>query len=293
MKPPIFAYADPRSVDETIKLLAEFGDDAKLLAGGQSLVPLLNLRLVRPQYLIDINRVTELNYIRSVNDGIAIGALTRQRAIERSELIRMQCPLLHEAIQYVGHVQIRNRGTIGGSLAHADPAAELPAVVTALGGRLRVRGPAGERWLSPSEFFVGPLMTALAPDELLLEVELPVWSERTGSSFIEFSRREGDFAIVGVAAILSLHSDDRVERVGLALTGVEQRPFDGTSIAMTHLSGARPDAGVLSAVAEQVASAIEPNSDIHAPAEYRRHLARVLTQRALSIAATRAQHKQS
>ncbi len=288
MKPPPFEYADPRSVDEVVALLGELGDEAKVLAGGQSLVPLLNFRLARPRYLIDINRVAELDYIRPLDGGLVIGALTRQRSVERSALVRERCPLLFEAIQQVGHVQIRNRGTIGGSLAHADPAAELPAVVTALGGQLQVRGPSGERMLTPDEFFVSYLTTALAPDELLTAVVLPGWPAGTGSSFQEFSRRAGDFAIVGVAAILALDDAGRVERVGLALTGVGGRPFDAAALASSALRGELPEAQRLRVVAEQVGAAVEPDSDIHAPADYRKHLANVLTLRALTTAARRA-----
>ncbi len=287
MKAPPFQYADPDGVADTVALLAELGDEAKVLAGGQSLVPLLNFRLAQPRYLVDINRVAELDYIRPLDGGLTLGALARQRAVERSELVRERCPLLREAIQHVGHVQIRNRGTVGGSLAHADPAAELPAVVTALAGHLRVRGPSGERVLNADEFFLGYLTTALAPDELLVAVELPAWPAEAGSCFLEFSRH-GDFATVGVAAILALDDDGRVERAGLALIGVGGMPFNATALVEEVLRGERPDEAALRAVGERVGAAVQPDSDIRAPADYRKHLANVLTRRALQKAAERA-----
>ena len=288
MKPPLFEYADPRTMAEAIALLRQSGDEAKVLAGGQSLVPMLNLRLARPRYLIDINRIHELDYIRLVDGGLEIGACTRQRAVERSALIRERCPLLHDAIQLVGHQQIRNRGTVGGSLAHADPAAELPAVVVALGGRLRVRSAVSERVIRADEFFISYLTTQLRPDELLAAVELPAWPARTGAAFMEISRRAGDFALVGVAAVLALDGGSRVERVGLALMGVHERPFNGGPLADELLRGERVEDGRLRAVAERVGAAVEPGSDIHATADYRRHAAVVLTRRALLAAAERA-----
>ena len=289
MRPPPFAYADPQSLGEALGLLKQYGDEAKLLAGGQSLLPLLNFRAARPSYLVDLNRLSELDYIRPLDSGgLSIGALTRHRTVEQSALVRERCPLLHEAIQHVGHMQIRNRGTIGGSLAHADPSAELPAVVTALGGTLRVRGSGGERALSPAEFFISHLTTAIKPDEALIAVDLPGWPAGTGAAFTEFSRRQGDFALVGVGALLTLDAGGRVARIGLALMGVGGKPFDAATIANEILRGERPDDAKLHAVAERVATSIEPNSDLHAPADYRKHLANVMTRRALMSAARRA-----
>lgn len=288
MKPPPFAYADPSTVAETVRLLAEFGAEAKVLAGGQSLVPLLNFRLARPRYLVDINRVAELDYIRAQDGWLAIGALTRQRAAERSPLVQTHAPLLVQALEQVGHVPIRNRGTVGGSLAHADPAAELPAAVTALGGRLRLRGPAGERVVSADDFFVTYLTTALEPDELLVAVELPPWPAGTTSCFLEFSRRAGDFAIVGVAAVLARDAEGRIARAGLALCGVGGRPFNAAPLLADLLLGERPDPARLRALAELVGAAVEPDADLHASAEYRRHLASVLTRRTLGAALERA-----
>ncbi len=288
MRPPPFSYVDPVGVDEAVGVLAEHGDEAGILAGGQSLVPLLNFRLARPTVLVDINRIAALDYIEPRDGGLEIGALTRHRTVEQSALVREACPLLSEAIGHVGHAQIRNRGTIGGSLAHADPAAELPAVVTALGGRLRLRGASGERTVGPDEFFVGHLTTAIGPEEMLVALELPAWPAGTVSCFVEFSRRQGDFAVVGAGAVLALAEDGRVERAGLALMGVGGRPFDGAAIASEGLGGGVPNEAAVRAVADRVEKSVEPDSDLHAPADYRKHLAGVLTRRALLGAAQRA-----
>jgi aerobic carbon-monoxide dehydrogenase medium subunit len=289
MRPPPFAYADPRSVDDAVALLARHGDDAKVLAGGQSLVPLLNFRMARPTCLVDINRLTELDFIRPHGrSGLAIGALTRHRTVETSNLVRQRCPLLHEAIAHVAHVAIRNRGTLGGSLAHADPAAELPAVVSALGATLKVRSGRGERSLGPEEFFLGQLTTALEPDELLVSVTIPDWPAGTGSAWCEFARRQGDYGLVGVGAVLSLDGAGRVARVGLALMNVGPVPFAASAIASPLLEGGPPDEARIRAVADAVAAAVDPPSDLQAPADYRRHLAGVLTRRALTEAARRA-----
>ena len=288
MRPPPFAYADPSTVDEALGLLAEYGDDAGILAGGQSLVPLLNFRLARPAVIVDINRIADLAYIEQRNGTLEIGALTRHRAVERSAVVSEACPLLSEAIAHVGHVQIRNRGTVGGSLAHADPAAELSAVVTALGGCLRLRSASDERTLAPDDFFVSSLATAIEPGEMLVAVELPLWPAGTATCFSEFSRRQGDFALAGAGAVLAFGDDGRVERAGLALMGVGDRPFDGAAIANELLCGEKPSEAAVQAVAERVQSNVEPLSDIHAPADYRRHLAGVVTRRALLGAMQRA-----
>ena len=281
MRPPPFSYADPGTVDEALGLLAEHGDDVGILAGGQSFVPLLNFRLARPTVIVDINRIAELAFIEQQNGALEIGALTRHRAVEQSALVSETCPLLSEAIAHVGHVQIRNRGTVGGSLAHADPAAELPAVVTALGGSLRLRSASGERTLAPGDFFVSSLTTAIEPGEMLVAVELPAWPAGTATCFTEFSRRQGDFALAGAGAALAFDDGGRVERAGLALMGVGDRPFDGSAIANELICGETPSEAAVQAVAERVQSDVEPSSDLHAPADYRRHLAGVMAQRAL------------
>lgn len=287
MKPPAFEYLDPNSVDEVLTLLKEHGEEAKVLAGGQSLVPLLNFRLVRPHYLVDINHITSLSYIREENGGLAIGAMTRQRAVERSALVRQYCPLLAEAMPFIGHTQIRNRGTIGGSLAHADPAAELPGVVTALKGELVVRGIDGYRVLSPDQFFVAYLTVALHPVELLVEVRLPAQPPRTGWAFLEVSRRHGDFALVGVAAVLSVDDGGVCTQAALTLTGVGPTPFPADEAART-LVGGRPDPDAFEEVGRKVSEGLRPDADLHASAEYRKHVAGVLTRRALARAMEQA-----
>jgi CO/xanthine dehydrogenase FAD-binding subunit len=288
MRPAPFAYAAARSVDDAVKLLTQYGGDAKLIAGGQSLMPLLNFRVATPSYLIDISGLTDLDYIRSLSDGIVIGALTRQRTIELSELVQKRCPLLHEAIRHVGHVQTRNRGTIGGSLAHGDAAAELPAVVVALGGRLVLQSGAGRRTLSAGEFFQTYLTTALKPDEILVAIELDGWSTNAGYSFQELGRRKGDFALVGAAAGIVLTPSGQVARAGLALMGVGPTPVDLNAAITDLLRGRAPSDADLAAIADMVSANIEPESDIHAPADYRRHLAGVLAKRAVSTAIARA-----
>lgn len=290
MKPPAFEYFDPCTLDETLALLGERGDEAKVLAGGQSLVPMLNLRLLRPSCLIDINRVSGLSYIESKSGGLEIGAMTRQRALERSALVHGVCPLIADAMQFVAHFQIRNRGTIGGSLAHADPAAELPAVVTALGGKLVVRSLRGERTVQADDFFTGYLETALAPDELLVEIRLPSESLHSGSVFIEVSRRHGDFALVGVAASVALDANGICESAVLVLVGVGAAPFQSRAAAQ-FLVGTRLAESDLCEAGRLTAAHVPSQSDIHASAEYRVHAAQVLTTRALGQAAARARTK--
>ena len=288
MKPPRFEYEAPGSVAEALALLGRHGDQAKVLAGGQSLTPLLNFRLVRPQVLVDLNEIAELAGIREVDGMLAIGAMTRQRAVETSDVVRRRCPLLADAVPQIGHVQIRNRGTIGGSLAHADPAAELPAVVAALDGRMVVRGPAGERVLTTEQFFVSYLTTALETGELLVEVRLPVAAPRTGAAFVEVSRRHGDFALVGVAATVTLDETGVCVGCALALTGVGPTPIVARAAAST-LVGSRPTPAMLEEVGRRAASDLRPDSDLHASSEYRQHVAGVLARRALGHAVERAQ----
>ncbi len=287
MKPPVFDYLAPATVDEALRLLAELGDAAKLLAGGQSLVPLMNFRLVRPPHLVDLNGLPELAGITRENDHLVIGAMTRQRAVERSALVRDACPLLAEAMPQIGHAQIRNRGTVGGSLAHSDPAAEIPAVVAALGGELVVRSAKGTRRVASDRFFTGYLSTALEPHELLVAVRLPVSPPRTGHAFIEVSRRHGDFALVGVAAVVTLDAAGLCTDAAVALTGVGPTPVVARD-AVRSLIGEKPSPAVFEEVGRKVSSALEPDSDLHASSDYRKHLAGVLTRRALTRATERA-----
>ena len=284
MKPPRFDYVLPRGLEEALSVLAQHGEQAKVLAGGQSLVPLLNFRLVRPAYLVDLNDVAGLDGIRVADGWLCIGATTRQRAVETSALVRERCPLLAEAMPQIGHTQIRNRGTIGGSLAHGDPAAELPAVVAALGGELVLQSARGRRVLTPEQFFVGYLTTAVAPDELLVEVRLPVTPPRTGSAFLEVSRRHGDFALVGVAVTLTVDEAGVCTAGAIALTGVGPTPVVAREAARA-LVGVRPVPAAFEEAGHRVAAGVTPDGDLHASSEYRQHLAGVLTRRALARAA--------
>jgi CO/xanthine dehydrogenase FAD-binding subunit len=288
VKPAPFAYYDPRTVDEAVSLLAQHGSDAKVLAGGQSLMPLLNMRLARPAVVVDVNRIEGLDYIRQENGTLAIGALTRQRAVERSDVVARAQPLLAAATRLIAHPQIRNRGTVGGSLAHADPAAEYPAVALALGAELRVAGPRGERAIQAEDFFVTYLTTALEPDELVTEVRMPSPPARTGWSMMELSRRHGDFALAGVAATLTLAPGGECAGARIVLFGVGPTPLRARAAELA-LSGRRPGDELFDEAAQAAPETIEePLSDIHGSTEYRRHLARVLTRRALAEAAVRA-----
>jgi carbon-monoxide dehydrogenase medium subunit len=289
MKPAPFDYYDPKTVDEAVALLREHEPDAKVLAGGQSLVPLLNMRLARPAFLVDLNRVEGLDYIRRENGHVAIGAMTRQRAIERSELVATAQPLLHAATRMIAHPQIRNRGTIGGSIAHADPAAEYPAVALALDAELVVAGPEGERVIKAGDLFVTYLTTALGPAEVLTEVRVPVLPERTGWAFHEVARRHGDFALAGAAVIVTLGARGLCESARVALFGVAPTPVRARA-AEEALVDETPSDALFEVAAQRATRGLdEVLSDVHATAEFRRHLAQVMTRRALTEAAARAQ----
>lgn len=288
MKPPPFEYHAPSTTLEALQVLSQVGSDGKVLAGGQSLMPLLNLRLARPAHIVDINALQpEIGQIRADNGGLAIGAMTRQRAAERSSLIAERCPLLAEALPLIGHIQIRNRGTIGGSLAHADPASELPAVAVVLNAELVARSARGERTIPAEGFFVSFLTTALEPDELLVEVRLPGWPEGAGWAYQEVSRRHGDFAMVGVAALVRLNGNGSIAEARLGYTGAAPSPVRARE-AEQALNGQQPSAESFAAAAELAANTLDPVGDVHAPAAYRLHVARVLTRRALQTAVSRA-----
>lgn len=291
MKPALFEYFRPRSLDEALSLLAEHGADAKPLAGGQSLIPAMNFRLATPSVLVDLNALGELDYITGgAGDvrGVLIGGMTRQRAIERSTLVSTRIPLIAETMPHIAHPAIRNRGTIGGSLAHADPAAELPAVMLALNAALVVSGPAGAREIPAEEFFIGLFATAVQAGELLTEIRIPQPPARSGFAFQEISRRHGDFALVGVAAVVRLDGKGRCEGARIALFSVGDRPMLAVQ-AGKALEGQMPSAESIRAAADIAASRdIDPSSDIHASARYRRQLANVLTRRALERAFERA-----
>jgi CO/xanthine dehydrogenase FAD-binding subunit len=279
VKPPRFDYHAPGSVDEAIGLLARYGGDAKVLAGGQSLVPMLNFRLTRPAALVDVNRIPALAYVREDDGVLALGAMTRQRTIEFSPVVARRLPLLREATRWVGHLPIRSRGTIGGSIAHADPSAEYPAVLTALDGEVVVLGPRGRRTLRAGELFETYLTTRLAPDELLVEVRLPASPEGAAYAFEEFARRHGDFAIVGIAALV-VGEGDRCRTARLATAGAGPVPVR-LRAAEEILERDGLGEAAIEAAAARAAELVEPDSDVHASADYRRHLTRVLTARAL------------
>ena len=280
VKLPYVEYEAPATIAEAVDLLAEHQDEASVLAGGQSLIPLLALRLARPAVLIDINRVGELSGV-SVTDGrVAIGAMTREYAAEESETVAGSVPLLAAALPLVGHEAIRSRGTIGGSMAHADPAAELPAVAVALDAELVARSARGERTIPAADFFQGFLTTALAPDELLVEVRLPL--QKGGSSLKEVTRRHGDFALAGAAAAVTVEGG-RIWDARVALMGVGQGPVRATE-AEAALRGAEPGDAVLREAARRAAADLQPSSDVHATATYRRRVAEVLVRRALQEA---------
>jgi CO/xanthine dehydrogenase FAD-binding subunit len=292
MKPAPFDYHRPDTLDEALALVADHADDAKPLAGGQSLIPAMNFRLATPAVLVDLNWIKELAYLREGTDGgLRIGSMTRQRSLERTDLVRRIAPLIDETMPFIAHPAIRARGTVGGSLAHADPAAELPAVMLALDARFGVRSQAGARSIAASDFYVGLFSTALEPGELLTEIEIPAQSHigaRHGWAFEEMSRRHGDFALVGVAALVALDDAGRCSRARIALLSVGDGPVLAERAAQA-LAGSVPSADAIRAAAEAAATEdIDPTSDMHASSRYRRQLATVLTRRALERAFARS-----
>jgi len=281
LKAAPFEYARAASVGEACALLATHGDSAKLIAGGQSLVPMMAMRLVRPAFLIDINEIDALKFVRMDGGAARTGACTRQCAVERDGALAARVPLLRQALAWVGHVQTRNRGTVGGSLAHADPSAELPLAAQVLGAKVVLRSAKGARILEAEKFFSGPMSTAMRPDECLEEIHWPVWSEkRTGSAFTEFAIRHGDFAIVAAAAQVALDADGRCTRAAFGLGGAAGTPLAFPKIA-ARLVGTKLEDQAIDDAAADAARASEPGSDLHATREYRRHLAAVLVARAL------------
>jgi CO/xanthine dehydrogenase FAD-binding subunit len=284
MKPAAFEFHRASSLDDALALLA-MHPDAKPLAGGQSLIPAMNFRLAQPAALIDLNRVTELAGIGASAGGLQIGAMTRHVTVERSDLVKRMAPLLAEAMEHVAHPQIRSRGTIGGSLAHADPSAELPAVMVALDATFVLKSRGGERRVKASEFFTGLFVTALEKGELLTAVEIPARAARSGSSFMEVARRHGDYALAGAATELSLDPAGNIAMIRVALLSVGDGPV--VVRATEALKGRRPTEQAIAAVAEAVMEEIDPPSDIHGDAKYRRQLASVLTRRTISLAVQR------
>ena len=289
MKPPRFQYAAPRLLDEALTLLEQYGEDVKVLAGGQSFVPLLNMRLAGPSYIVDINHISELQYIEPEDGYLAIGATVRQRQVERSALVQEQFPLLVEAVQHIGHMQIRNRGTVVGSIAHADPAAELPALLTCLNGEVLVQSANSERVIKAEEFFTGYLSTALEPGEMLTEVRFPWIPPQAGWAFMEFARRSGDYALVGAAAVLTPALDGRCMVAHIAYLGIAGSPVRARAVEDV-LVGTTLDDATLDSAAEIARTIVsEDMSDVHATTEYRRVLTAELTRRVLKAAWERRQ----
>lgn len=291
MKPSAFVYHRPESLDEALEVLAEVGADGKVLAGGQSLLPILNMRLAAPGHLVDVNRLTDLAYVRAEPDGVRVGALARHAAVERNEPAARVQPLLRQALRLVAHPTIRNRGTTVGSLAHADPSGEMTAVLAVLGGQVTLACTTGRRDVVAADFFVGPLESAVAPGELAVEAFFPSAPPGSGTAFVEVARRHGDYAVCGVAAAVAPSDGQDVDRDG-AGRSVDVRlgyVSMGPTPAVARLAGVAPDGpggapGSWAGIAGDAIAGLDPEDDIHATAEYRLHLARVLTARALAAA---------
>ena len=286
MKPAAFEYEMVDTVEAALAALARGGDEAKVIAGGQSLVPMLNFRLLRPSLLVDINRIGALSFLEMLPDAIRVGALTRHRTLETDPAVARDLPVLSAAMRHVAHLAIRNRGTLGGSLSHADPAAELPMLALLLDGVLTIAGPDGTRQVPAAEFFLGTMYTALAEDELLTAVTFPKLPPGTGWDVQEVARRAGDFALVALAATLTV-GDGAITEARIALMGVGETPVRATE-AEAVLTGHAMSEDLAAEAGELVRRAIEPQSDLHASGDYRRHLAGVLSRRALANAWARA-----
>jgi aerobic carbon-monoxide dehydrogenase medium subunit len=284
MKPPPFSYHDPQTIDEAVALLGRL-DNAKLLAGGQSLMPMLNFRFVQPDHIIDLNRVEGLSYIREANGTLDVGGMTRQRDLEFSDVVRARWPIIHEALLQVGHRQTRNRGTIGGSLCHLDPAAELVTLACGHDATVTVAGPNGRRAIPFAEFPVGYMTPALELNEMLIAISFPQWAAGHGYAFAEFSRRHGDFAITSAAALLEGDAAGKITRASVTLGGMGIAPVRARELEQA-LVGQVP-AGDLFRDACESCRRFEALDDVHAPASYRQHLATVLSRRALEKAYAR------
>ncbi len=291
MIPSSFKYLAPKSVEEALKFLSQHGEDARVLAGGHSLIPLMKLRLSSPKVLVDIGRISSLGGIREVEGHIEIGALSTHAEVETSPVLERACPLLRQVAAEIGDMQVRNRGTLGGSLAHADPAADYPAAILALEAEIVARGPSGERAIAAGDFFTDAFQTALKPGELLIRVKVPRLGSangtRTGSAYAKVHHPASGFAIVGVAVVLSLGQGGKVERARVGITGLAPRPFRASRVER-ELEGKDPQPALLRAAAQHAAHGVEPLSDLHASAEYRAALARTHTRRALESALKRA-----
>jgi aerobic carbon-monoxide dehydrogenase medium subunit len=287
MIPPAFDYIAPQSLAEAVRALVAHGEEAKLLAGGHSLLPLLKLRLANPKLLIDLSKIPGLSNISQQDDTIVVGALTTHYQIESSELLKSKCPLLPQTARAIGDVQVRNRGTIGGSLAHADPSADWPAAILALGGELKLSGSRGERRIAVEEFFLGAMTTVVEPTEILTEIRVPVSPRRCGSAYLKMAQQASGFAIVGVAVWLRVAQDGRCEDIGVGVTGLSEKPFRARTVE-SRLRGNKLTPKLIAESAAQVAEGNDPMEDLHASAKFRAHLAQVYTSRAIEEAGKRA-----
>jgi carbon-monoxide dehydrogenase medium subunit len=288
MKPASFDYAAPASLEEALSLKTQHGSEARFLAGGQSLIPAMNFRLAQASLLVDVNGLRELDFVGMEKGELRLGAMVRQRRLERDPLVKKHAPLLYQTMPFVAHPQIRNRGTLGGSLAHADPAAELPVVAVALEARIRLQSGKGSRWVGAEAFFTSLFTTDIDSDEMLVEVALPPAPPRTGTAFIEFARRRGDYALMGVAAVVTLDEQGICRSVRLVYLNAGEKPVHAGRAAQSLL-GQAPEPQLIEAAAAAADSEIEPMGNVHASPAYQRHLARVLTRRALAQAVERAQ----
>jgi carbon-monoxide dehydrogenase medium subunit len=284
MKPPPFSYHDPRSINDVINLLGRL-DNARLLAGGQSLMPMLNMRFVQPDHVVDLNRVEGLSYIRGSGAILEIGAMTRQRDLEFSNVVRRRCPLMYDAIRHVGHRQTRNRGTLGGSLCHLDPSAELVSVATALDATVTVQGPNGTREIAIDAFPVAYMTPAIELNEIVTAARFPLWPQPHGYGFVEFARRHGDFAIVSAAVLITEDGAGKITRASVTLGGMGAAPVRASEVEQA-LIGNRPDDKLLREICESCRK-FEAVDDVHAPANYRQQLATVMSRRALEQARAR------
>ena len=287
MIPASFDYLTPTTLGEAVEALVSHGEDARVIAGGHSLLPMMKLRLARPGVLVDLSKIPDLSGIQQENGQITIGALTTHYEIESSDLLKDKCPLLPQTARVIGDAQVRNRGTIGGSLAHADPAADIPASILALGGELRVRGPDSDRWIQAEDFFLGLMTTALKPDEILTKIRIPVLSDRVGTSYQKVAQKASGFAIVGVAVHLGMDRGLCAE-IGVGVTGLGSKPYRARGVE-EGLRNRRLEPSVIEAASSQVAQDVDPLEDIHASAEFRAHLARLYTARAIVEAAKMAE----
>ena len=292
MKPAPFEYHVPDSLEQALDLMSQYADEAKILAGGQSLVPAMNFRVVQPSMLIDLNRVSELGLIREEGEVIRIGAMARERHLEFDSSIAKHIPLLTEATPFIAHPQIRNRGTIGGSIVNADPAAELPVLMLTLDARLKAQNISGERWIDAHDFFAGMFTTALAPDEILVEIELPYMPPHTGWSFMEVAPRTGDYALMGVAALVTLDENGKCKKAKLVYLNAGDGPVDAKESAKLLEGETLNDALIESAAAMASQKEINPFGNVHTSIDFQRHLANVLTKNALKQATQRAEENQ-